>query len=135
MKCFCEDCIHCHNDECDYSDGYISIDCCGSCIEFEDYTNLPEYKQRFWRRVKIDGVEYKREDFGKREKKNGIVFYHFAKELCEGTGCTEERTGIAFLYKHLDMPDMLAQMKDKMKQYSNVTTLPEEPNVVRWNQA
>ena len=131
MKCFCDECIHNYNYECAYDDGDISIDSYGTCIEFEDYTHLPDYNQEFWRRVNHDDKEYKRKDYGKREEKNGIAFYHLTKELWEDTGCTEEHTGVAFLCKHLDTPDMVVKIKDAIKKYSDVADLPEEPDELR----
>lgn len=74
-----------------------------------------------------DGVQYKRKSFGKREEQNGIVFYHGAKELCNGTFCTEEKSGLGFEYRRILYDNYLAEMKKRIERYTSVDTLPDEP--------
>ena len=126
MICWCDDCCHNRDFECQLG-ANVGITADHECNSFVDYIDTEAYNQVFYRRVKHDGVQYKRKSFGKREEQNGIVFYHGAKELCNGTFCTEEKTGLGFEYRRILHDNYLAEMKKWIKQISSVNTLPDEP--------
>lgn len=126
MTCWCDDCCHNRDFECQLG-ANVEITADHECDSFVDYLDTEIYEQPFYRRVEHDGVQYKRKCYGKREEQNGIVFYHLAKELSNGTFCTEEKSGLGFEYRRILYDNYLAEMKKRIKQISSVNTLPDEP--------
>lgn len=128
MMCWCDDCCHNRDYECQLG-ADISISADHECNDFVDYIDTPMYKEKFWRMVEHFGRKYKREDCGKREKENGIVFFHLSKELKDFTNCTEEKTGLGFEYRHLKNRDNVKKLKEWIERLPDVETYPDEPEV------
>ena len=126
MTCWCYECCHNRDFECQLG-ANVEITADHECDSFVDYLDTEIYKQVFYRRVEHDGVQYKRRCYGKREEQNGIVFYHLVKELCSGTFCTEEKSGLGFEYHRILYDNHLTEMKKRIKQIPSVNTLPDEP--------
>lgn len=126
MICWCDDCCHNRDFECQLgADVEITAD--HECDSFVYYLDTEIYKQVFYRRVERDGVQYKRKSFGKREEQNGIVFYHLAKELGGEVLCTEEKTGMSFPHRVILYENYIAKMKEMIEQLTSVNTLPDAP--------
>lgn len=132
INCYDTDCIYnkareCQADEVEW-DGLVG------CDSYEDCTLSPEYRSKYYKRVrrgiKKNGVpvgQYKLAAFGKRCEESGIVVYIIDNDRYgrDWLTCTEETTGMLMSYSLLFTEDGIRRVREEIKKYTPVASLRE----------
>lgn len=136
--------IICENTDCRYWDDdkckakNICHDDLGQCLCFIDYKDTVQYKNKYYKYMRISKADkrrlgnlkagdYKIAAYGKIKTINGLVVYYEANDLytTDNIQCTEKTTGRLVSYKAISNIDNVAKAKELMKSFIPVEQLQE----------
>ena len=133
VKCENEWCAYCSNNlVCTLEE--IELDQDGDCTTYQSYTDVAkEYQNRFYKHIKSkkDGHGCKKECYGKRIERFGLVFFTKDDDRYkpDEVGCTEEVTG----YYCGSLSELTEKRCDEIKKRINgITPVKDVPDADPW---
>lgn len=122
VYCYADDCIYCEKGCCTRDEIWVSVDT--ECEDYKSYTDSAEYREGFWKAVKVDGIAAKAYARGKRFEYNGYVFFTQSKITeDEDFYLTDERTGVS-VGRFAKLKEKWEKFVELSKDIPDVSSLP-----------